>query len=146
MKKYKNFLFSIEDNKCSSNYRRHESSNTLNIIIGFIGLPPTIVISPAYARHPCTEGTEVAFHTKTSSLCLDPFELKSACTPPRGSLAGNPVCSAVSNHSALKENFPLIQDYANSTAQDLYSRGEQEVIEEGQGIPGGEQEVIEEGQ
>jgi hypothetical protein len=108
--------------------------------------PPTIVISPAYARHPCTEGTEVAFHMNTSSLCLDPFELKSACTPPRGSLAGNPVCSAVSNHSAIRENFPLIQDYANSTAQDQYSPGEQEVIEEGQGIPGGEQEVIEEGQ
>jgi hypothetical protein len=77
-------------------------------------------------------------------------------------LAGNPVCSAVSGPNAVKENFPLVQSYDNKTAdgqgipggeeevieegQGVSGGGEEEVIEEGQGIPGGEQEVIEEGQ
>ena len=102
----------------------------------------------AYAQHSCIEGAEIAFHSNTSSVCLDPFELQSACTPPGGSLAGNPVCSAVSSPDAVKENFPMVQNYVNNTARDTNQPGvgEQEVIEEGQGIPGGEQEVIEEGQ
>jgi hypothetical protein len=98
----------------------------------------------AYALHSCIEGAEVAFHTNASSVCLNPFELKSACSPPGGSLAGNPVCSAVSSSGAIKENFPTVQNYVNS-GQGIPG-GEQEIIEEGQGIPGGEQEIIEEGQ
>jgi hypothetical protein len=101
----------------------------------------------SYGAHSCIEGAEVAFHTNTSSVCLDQFELESACTPPGGSLAGNPVCSAISSPDAVKENFPLAQSYDNKTAKGQgIPGGEEEVIEEGQGIPGGEQEVIEEGQ
>jgi hypothetical protein len=102
----------------------------------------------SYGEHSCIEGAEVAFHTNTSSVCLDQFELESACAPPGGSLAGDPVCSAVKSPNAVKENFPLIQNYSNGIARDTYQLGGggQEVIEEGQGIPGGEQEVIEEGQ
>lgn len=51
----------------------------------------------------------------------------------------------VSSPDAVNENFPA----ANNTAEDAYQTpeaAEQEVIEEGQGIPGGEQEVIEEGE
>jgi hypothetical protein len=101
----------------------------------------------AYAPHSCTEGAEITLHTNASSVCLDPFELQSACTPPGGSLAGKPLCSAVSSSDAVKENFPLVQSYDNKTVHGQgIPGGEEEVIEEGQGIPGGEEEVIEEGQ
>ena len=98
----------------------------------------------AYSTHSCIKGVELAIHTNSSSLCLDPYELESACTPPGGSLAGNPVCSAINTPAAIKENFPLIHNYSSNTAN--VPQGEQEVIEEGQGVPEGEQEVIEEGQ
>lgn len=98
----------------------------------------------AYSTHSCIEGVEIAVHTNaTNPLCLDPYELEMACTPSAGSLAGNRICSAISSSDALKENFPLIQNYSSKTN---VPGGEQEVIEEGQGIPGGEQEIIEEGQ
>jgi hypothetical protein len=114
-----------------------------------LALCPSVLLfsrsQSAYAAHSCIEGAELAFHTNRSSLCLDPFELDSACTPPGGSLAGSPVCSAISSPSAVKENFPAVNSTASSDAYQQ-GAGEQEVIEEGQGIPGGEQEVIEEGQ
>jgi hypothetical protein len=121
---------------------------TLLVFLSVIGhLSSSLSVSQmAYAPHSCTEGAEIALHTNASSLCLDPFELQSACTPPGGSLAGNPVCSAVSSSDAVKENFPLVQSYDNKTAHGQgIPGGEEEVIEEGQGMPGGE-EVIEEGQ
>ena len=95
----------------------------------------------------CREGAEIAVNTNASTVCLDPYELESACMLPGGSLAGNPVCSAISSPSAIKENFPLVKDYPGNAALDENAQpplGEQEVIEEGQGIPGGEQEEIEE--
>jgi hypothetical protein len=102
----------------------------------------------AYSIHSCIKGVELAIHTNSSSLCLDPYELESACTPPGGSLAGNPVCSAINTPAAIRENFPLIHNYSSNMANVPANvpGGEQEVIEEGQGVPGGEQEVIEEGQ
>jgi hypothetical protein len=98
----------------------------------------------AYATHNCIKGVELAIHTNSSSMCLDPYELESACTPPGGSLAGNPVCTAIHTPAAIRENFPLVNNYSSNTSN--VPGGEQEVMEEGQGIPEGEQEVIEEGQ
>jgi hypothetical protein len=133
----------------TSSSRQIEALLALFFIFILLALCPSVLLfsrsQSAYAAHSCIEGAELAFHTNRSSLCLDPFELESACTPPGGSLAGSPVCSAVSSPSAVKENFPAV----NSTASDAYQQeaGEQEIIEEGQGIPGaGEQEIIEEGQ
>ena len=90
----------------------------------------------AYTLHSCAEGVEIAVHTNVSSICLDPYELESACMP-SGSLAGNPVCSAISSPSAIRENFPLVENYSSSTVQNRNSQGT---------AGGGEQEVIEEGQ
>jgi hypothetical protein len=123
---------------------------TLLVLFLVLASLPSISLTDrsSYGAHSCIEGAEVTFHTNTSSVCLNQFELESACAPPGGSLAGNPVCSAVSSADAVKENFPLVQSYNNKTAdgQGLPGGGEEEVIEEGQGLPGGEEEVIEEGQ
>ena len=44
----------------------------------------------AYTLHSYAEGVEIAVHTSASSVCLDPYELESACMP-SGSLAGQLV-------------------------------------------------------
>ena len=56
-----------------------------------------------------------------------PYELEVARSM-GGSLSGNPACSAISSPDAIKENFPLIQNYSSQTAAGI--PGEQEVIEE----------------
>ena len=83
-----------------------------------------------YATDSCKKGEEVAVNVSSTSspVCLDPYELEMACDP-RGSLAGNPACSAISSPDAIEENFPSIQNYSSQIPA---------------GIPGGEQEVIEE--
>ena len=98
-----------------------------------LALLPSISLTDrsSYGAHSCIEGAEVAFHSNTSSVCLNQFELESACASPGGSLAGNPICSAVSSPDAVKQNFPLVQSYDDKTAdgQGVSGGGEKEVIE-----------------
>jgi hypothetical protein len=117
------------------------------LILSLVSFLSSSLSATSQRESGCTEGVEIAVNTSVSTVCLSPYELESACTPPGGSLAGNPVCSAISSSSAIKENFPLVKDYPGNASLDENAQpalGEQEVIEEGQGIPRGEQEVIEE--
>src|ERR671918_246382 len=88
------------------------------LILSLVSFLSSSLSATSQRESGCTEGAEIAVNTNVSTVCLDPYELGSACTPPGGSLAGNPVCSAISSPDAVKESFPMVQNYVNNTARD----------------------------